>query len=139
MWETWAGRRFIMILSIWCLSCAAYGQAIRPDIAAKVADPWKKSDVILTGVYWLGSVLDAGQTVYGLKRGAVEKNPIWGKKPSRQKIYAGKLLLGGIATYIVHRTPAKERKTLLLIMNSIQWSAVLWNGLQPGIGLRIQF
>lgn len=100
---------------------------------------WEQNEVMLLSLYWLGSIIDAGQTIYGLDHGAVELNPVLGKKPGKIKIYSVKLALGTLATSLCHYSPSKDRKFMLALVNTIQWSAVLWNGKYAGVGLRLQF
>ncbi len=101
---------------------------------------WSRGERALAGLYLAGSLIDAGQTIYGVRNGAVELNPLFGIAPSRRRIYVLKTLFGTGAIYLAHRTPdTRQRRTLLVMMNIIQWSAVLWNGMQPGIGVRMNF
>ncbi len=117
--------------------------SLRPSAelhAQQASPPWSRSELLLAGTYLGGSLIDAGQTIYGISNGAVELNPIFGPSPSRKRIYTLKTLFGLGALYLAHHAPqARERRTLLVVMNIIQWSAVLWNGMQPGIGVRLHF
>lgn len=100
---------------------------------------WDKKEIVMLSSYWLASVIDAGQTLYGLKNGAHELNPFLGRKPGKAKIYGIKLGLGTIASLLCHYSARKDRKYMLGLMNTIQWSAVIWNGKFAGVGLRMQF
>ncbi len=106
---------------------------IKPD------NPWKKNDKMLLGFYWLGSFIDAGQTIYGLRHGAAELNPVLGKSPGKVRIYSLKIAAGALATVLCHKSNSSDRKYMLGLINAIQWSAVLWNGQFAGVGLRLHF
>lgn len=112
---------------------------IHASPASPARSEWDKWDIALAAGYVTGSFIDASQTAFALKNGAAELNPLFGASPSRWRLFGLKAGLGTLALYIAHRLRGTERKIFLASMNVVQWGVVTWNGLQPGIGLRLKF
>ena len=100
---------------------------------------WSNLEKTLASLYITGSLIDAGQTLYGVNKNAIELNPLMGKKPKRFPIYALKSAAATIIFSICHHGSHSEKKWLLIFANCVQWSAVTWNASQKGIGFRLQF
>ena len=73
------------------------------------------STVVLYIAFALANIADALTTIAGLRRGAVERNPLLGKKPTAAKIWAVKaavIAIGAVAALVAveHRVrvPAEE-------------------------------
>ncbi|MCA9731407.1 MAG: hypothetical protein H6696_13265 [Deferribacteres bacterium] len=140
MHRSYFGLTVLLLSGILSCAMAKENERLLPKQTDKNKNhTWDKKEIFLLSSYWLGSLFDAGQTVYGLDKGGKELNPVLGQKPGRVKIYGLKLGLGIFASALCHHSETKDRKYMLGLMNAIQWSAVVWNGKFAGVGLRMQF
>lgn len=94
-------------------------------------------DYFLISAYITGSAIDAGQTIYALeqKNKYMEANPFIGKKPSAIKVYAFKLLAGGLLYYSCTKLEQKDVRTMFLFVNIFQWAVVYHNSKYVGLNL----
>ena len=101
---------------------------------------WDKTDKLLYGSYVGLNVIDVGQSfdIVHCQRinpncNIIERNPILGSHPSKEKIVLYKAAFMG-ATYVgLNNTNPKTRRTALLIINTITLASVVNN---HNIGLR---
>ena len=91
-------------------------------------DDWTIEEQSLFKLLVLGSALDYMQTKNGLKNGYTEGNPIYGYKPSSDRILITKGISLGVVYHMVNITESKRlRRKGLLIANGIQWGIVIHN------------
>ena len=106
---------------------------------------WKKTDKILFGTYVGLNVVDVGQTFDLINCQQtnpncryVEKNPIIGQSPSKEKLILYKALTTGVVYYALEKTPSRERTATLLIINGIMLGTVL-NNHNIGLSFTLRF
>ncbi|MHA1952470.1 MAG: hypothetical protein ACW96U_00800 [Candidatus Heimdallarchaeaceae archaeon] len=81
---------------------------------------WDGFDYTLTSTLLIGKVIEIGQTNYAIQKGGQELNPLFGKHPSKEKIYIYQGILSGI---------------FLPICNAVVFGCVLFNYKQIQINL----
>lgn len=97
---------------------------------------WKTADQVLFGTYVVASAIDAVQTDQGIRSGRfVETNPLFGDRPSTQRIVLTKFVIGAGVYWIADAFPV-ERRTLLWLVNAVQIGVVAHNA---SIGMTIDF
>ena len=106
---------------------------------------WKKTDKILFGTYVGLNVVDVGQTFDLINCQQtnpncryVEKNPIIGQSPSKEKLILYKALTTGVVYYALEKTPDKNRTATLLIINGIMLGTVA-NNYNIGLSFTLRF
>lgn len=106
---------------------------------------WKKTDKILFGTYVGLNVVDVGQTFDLINCQQInpncpyeEKNPIIGKSPSKEKVILYKTLLTGVVYYALDKSPPRDRRTGLLIINGIMLG-ILINNHNLGLSFTLRF
>lgn len=95
---------------------------------------WEKTDKILFGTYVGLNVVDVGQTFDLINCQQInpdcpyeEKNPILGKYPSRHKVILYKTIATGVVYYALDKSPPRDRRTGLLVINGIMLGLVISN------------
>ena len=106
---------------------------------------WKKTDKILFGTYVGLNVVDVGQTFDLINCQQtnpncryVEKNPIIGQSPSKEKLILYKALTTGVVYYALEKTPDKNKTATLFIINGIMLGTVL-NNHNIGLSFTLRF
>jgi hypothetical protein len=106
---------------------------------------WNKTDKILFGTYVGLNVIDVGQTFDIIECQQInpncdyiEKNPIIGSFPSKEKVVLYKTLTTGIVYYALEKTPDKNRTATLLIINGIMLGTVV-NNYNIGLSFTLRF
>ncbi len=106
---------------------------------------WNKTDRILFGTYVGLNVVDIGQTFdlincqqINPNCDYIEKNPIIGRSPSKEKVVLYKTLATGVVYYALEKTPDKNRPATLLIINGIMLANVM-NNHNVGLRFNIRF
>lgn len=78
-----------------------------------------------------GQILNAGHTNYALENGYYEQNPIYGKHPSKQEIYIGKIIsTAGI--YGLTKAFPRHEKPVLIVANVVVWGVVIRDSMVTG-------
>ena len=89
-------------------------------------DEWSIEDQNLFKLLVFGSALDYMQTKNALDNGYIEHNPVYGYKPSSDRILITKSISLGVVYHMVNITESKRlRRKGLLIANGIQWGIVI--------------
>ena len=101
------------------------------------AQDWGIKDYLLASAYIAGSTIDVGQTIYAIKQKNkyMEANPIMGKKPHPLKIYAFKLLAGGMLYYATTKLERKDARAMFIMINIFQWAVIYHNKQYVGFNL----
>ena len=104
---------------------------------------WSKVETNLFYSYMALSVIDVGQTNYGLKMEYFEQAPLIGKHPSAMKVNIFKIVMVGaiyiFADYVPVYVPRVYREWALWGFNIIQIGVVTSNGLRSGVGINMAF
>jgi len=98
---------------------------------------WEAKDYILLSAYMAGSIIDCGQTIYAIKQNnkEIESNPCMSNKPHPLKVYAFKLISGGLLYYASTLVEQKDRRGILLSANMFQWIVISHNIKLVGMNL----
>lgn len=100
------------------------------------ADEWKTTDKVLFGSYVALSAYDAAQTDQGIRSGKyIEKNPLFGERPSTARLYVTKAVVAGGIYWLADTFP-QARRAILLIGNALEISVVAHNA---SIGMNVKF
>jgi hypothetical protein len=96
---------------------------------------WDGFDYTLTSTLLIGKVIEIGQTNYAIQKGGQELNPLFGKHPSKEKIYIYQGILSAVICYSLIKMNKKERRIFLPICNAVVFGCVLFNYKQIQINL----
>ncbi len=101
-------------------SLALASCAVSPAYAK---DDWEKA-------YLAASAVDTAQTCYGISKGLVERNPIFGKSPKCETLVAAKLG-AGIVHWLIYKEIARrdqdDAETFAKVSFFVQGGIVGWN------------
>jgi len=73
------------------------------------------TDKVLIGINLSLQAMDTHSTVQGLKGGAIETNPIYGKHPSTGTIVATKIVAVSLMYLLTNKMGSTERKTFFIL------------------------
>ena len=82
-------------------------------------------------------IFNAGNTNYQQENGYYEINPIFGRHPSKQRIYATKTI-ECIAVYGITKAVPKYEKATLIVANTIVWG-MIYTDYNNGIALSVRW
>ena len=99
---------------------------------------WTKKEKSLFTSYAVASYIDHRQTRVGLRNGYVEKNPLYGSNPHRDKSIAINTLVLGGAYYLVGSFEPDDFNAALLGGNIARWGVVLHNN-SVGVSWQVAF
>lgn len=91
----------------------------------------------LWSLFIAGQILSAGNMNYQQEAGYYEINPIYGRHPSRSRIYATKIV-ETIALYGLTKALPKYKKEILVGSNAACWGFIVSDRIK-GIGLNFRW
>ena len=99
---------------------------------------WTGAEKRLFLTYNTMSYIDHRQTRVGLRNGFVEKNPLYGKNPHRDKSIAINVLVNGGLYYLVGSSNP-DKVNALVLGGIVARTAVVYNNDQLGISWKVAF
>lgn len=85
-----------------------------------------------------GQILNAGNMNYQQDIGMYEINPIYGKHPTKEIVYAMKTA-ECVGLYGLTKTFPKHKKAMLIVANIIVWGMLYYDHNHAGVALNFRF
>jgi len=91
----------------------------------------------LWALFIIGQVFSAGNMNYQQETGHYEINPLYGRHPSKERIYLTKVIqVGGV--YAATKIFPKHKKKILGAVTTIVYSFIIYDK-SIGIGMKVRF